>query len=113
MKKKPHKHIEQIDCGKEVVCDICNRSYTDSDERGGFVWETWAYCPVCAPSHMHLTLKKGAEFEFCPKGLSFREFILKYRGGDGIITIVGSDDPNLPEGCVIDIGQKNTKKITI
>ncbi len=91
MKKKKHTHITEINAGTSVNCDICNRDYTDSDEKGGFIFSTYAYCPVCAMESLNRIRDYGEEkfiTDWCPKDKTFREFVIGYRGGDGIIKII-------------------------
>jgi hypothetical protein len=95
MKKKQHTNITEINAGNAVNCDICNRDYTDSDEKGGFIFSTYAYCPVCAMESLQRIIGYGEEkfiTHWCPKDKTFREFVMDYRGGDGIIKIISTEE---------------------
>ena len=79
-----------IDIGESVLCDICNVDYSDSDKRGGFIFTSKGYCPDCAGDGMKSIKKYGEEKyikAICPKDMSFKDFILGYRGGDNTIKI--------------------------
>ena len=85
-----HTYIEQTvtDFGPRVVCDVCTEDWTDSPVSGGFLFDSYAYCPKCATSH--LPRIKGYKEEshiraWCPKDMSFSAWILKLRGGDNRI----------------------------
>ena len=40
---------EAIPVGETVVCDDCNGDYTNRADSGGFIFESKAICPTCAP----------------------------------------------------------------
>ena len=75
-------NIMVINPGDTVVCDSCGKDYTDSDEEGGFVFSSNAYCPDCEPRMMK-SIEMHGEEKFinarCPAGMSFKDFILNYR----------------------------------
>lgn len=77
-----------IDVGETVVCDMCNANYTDSNRSGGFIFGSKAVCPECAPE-MQANIEKHNEEKhikaYCPLGMSFKDFILEWRGGDNTI----------------------------
>jgi len=79
-----------INIGDNVVCDLCNTDYTESDEQGGFIFGSHAVCPTCAP-RMRASIRECKEEHFitaeCPAGISFREFVLNIRNGDNTIRI--------------------------
>jgi hypothetical protein len=85
-----NRHIEFIDIGNTVLCDLCNADYTDSEEKGGLVVDASAVCPECQPG-MEKSIKKYGEDSHvdarCPEGVEFRAFILKYRDGADYIAI--------------------------
>ena len=72
---------EPIDVGNIVVCDVCNDDYTDSDEKGGFLFRSYAYCPKCAKKDTR-TLKNMEKTE-----MTFSQFVLGLRGGNNTIQI--------------------------
>jgi hypothetical protein len=68
--------------GDTVLCDMCNRDFTDSDEPGGFVFSSNGVCPVCAPDFEKSVIKYGEEKYIVarPKeGQSFADFVREYR----------------------------------
>ena len=80
-----------IDIGEEVCCDICNEDFTNSDEEGGFLFGSKAYCPKCAEKRLPAIKSYNEEHyikAYCPKGMSFRQFVLNLRGGDNTIKII-------------------------
>ena len=86
------KHI--IDIGETVVCDQCSQDYSHSGEPGGLIVGSHAVCPRCEAGIRKL-LKEFREENTvtaeCPKGTSFRDFILAYRNGDNAIRISSVD----------------------
>lgn len=82
--------IRVIDIGNSVVCDGCGNDYTESDESGGILFGSSAYCPGCAPG-IEESARKYSEEEnigaVCPPGVSFREWVLAIRDGNNTITI--------------------------
>ena len=95
-KKSKHTNIHIIEIGKNVACDICNYDFTDSDDSGGFLFETFAYCPKCASESLARIQSYGEEQYikgYCPEGMSFREWVLKLRNGDNTIKIISGDRP--------------------
>ena len=68
-----------------VVCDMCGKDYTNSDEQGGFLFSSKAVCPDCAPG-IEESAKKYKEEKYivarCPKGKSFRDWVVQDLRGD-------------------------------
>lgn len=86
-----------IDIGRAVVCDSCDRDYTESREQGGMIVGSYGYGPCCAPRHKE-SLRQYGELHFivaeCPAGQSYADFIRAYRnrspGGNTVsITPIG------------------------
>lgn len=79
-----------IPVGRAVVCDWCDKDFTDSAETGGFIFESKATCPCCA-ARLETGAKKHGEERFirarCPGGKSFADFVREYRGQDATITV--------------------------
>lgn len=76
------KTINIIDIGDTVVCDYCNDDYTNSDESGGILLHNEAVCPMCA------TVERYQRAEaICPPDMSFKDWVLKLRGGNNTIII--------------------------
>ena len=84
--KKMFRGIEvehfELDAGTTVLCDFCNKDYSDSDVSGGLLFQSKAACPSCE-SRMLESAKKYNEERFikgyCPEGLSFKDWILSIR----------------------------------
>ena len=87
--------IEEHNIGRTVLCDICNEDWTDRAESGGFIFRGKAYCPTCAQKALPCIRAYREEHLIracCPAGLPFGEFVRRYRGGDGKITVYSFDD---------------------
>ncbi len=57
----------------EVICDQCNKDYTESNESGGMIWMNRAICRQCLrniPGSVN-----SEKYLFCPPYLSFRDFV--------------------------------------
>ncbi|MGI9451970.1 MAG: hypothetical protein ACR2QH_15210 [Geminicoccaceae bacterium] len=82
--------IETIDCGDQVLCDMCNKDYTHSILSGGYLFGSNGVCPACAPGMME-NIKRHGEEDYirghCPKDMSFADWIRKIRGGPAVTTI--------------------------
>ncbi len=75
-------HIEFIDIGDSVLCDYCNKDYSESDLEGGALVGSYAVCPEC--------IAKGSRIKadrMCPEGMTFKEFVLQVRNGNDFIAI--------------------------
>lgn len=75
--------IIELDPGKNVNCDLCNKDYTnDSETKGGFLFSGKAICPECEPRIM-VEIKKYHEERFIrAKAMpdeSFRDFVYRIR----------------------------------
>ena len=84
------KHVDVIDIGENVVCDSCNEDYTGSDEQGGLLFSSSAFCPKCAPRMRALAKQYNEEqyiTDYAQPGESFKDFCLRLRGGNNTITI--------------------------
>jgi len=84
------KTIKIIDIGEKVVCDLCSEDYSESLECGGFLFQSKAVCPVCAPN-FELNVQKFGETSFirerCPEFMSFKDWVLGLRNGNNEIKI--------------------------
>lgn len=77
-----------LDIGDTVVCDLCNADYTNSDESGGALIGSYAACPECAADVIRRSEECGAlDYSVCPKEMSFKEWVMRIRGGDNTIRI--------------------------
>jgi len=76
----PFKDFEviTIDCGDSVLCDLCNKDYTNSNISGGFLFGSNAVCPDCV-TKMIKTIKEYKEEKYikawCPDNKSFADWI--------------------------------------
>ena len=87
---------EIIDIGESVICDVCGEDYSNSNESGGWLFVSNAYCPKCATPEALKKIQGYGEEKylkaFCPSHLSFKDWVLELRGGDNrIITLTGQD----------------------
>src|SRR5579863_4016907 len=75
-----------IDIGRLVVCDSCDKDYTDLPDQGGIVVGSYGYGPCCA-ARMLDGLRRYNEMHAlrarCPPGQSYADFIRAYRGPAG------------------------------
>lgn len=80
--KKGNFTIVTIDPGEIVLCDLCNKDYTNSDEKGGFLFESKAVCPECAPDFLK-SVKMYEEEQYIRAQAgpdeSFRDFVYRIR----------------------------------
>lgn len=80
------KHVEIIQIGRIVLCDGCNADFTASEEQGGLLFSSSAYCPACAPgmeASAAMYSEEGHIRARAKPGESFRDFVYRIRGGDG------------------------------
>lgn len=77
--------VINIDPGNIVLCDLCNKDYTNSDEKGGILFSGKAVCPDCVPEFMK-NIKKYKEEKYiratAKEGESFRDFVYRIRKGE-------------------------------
>lgn len=77
--------------GEIVVCDICDRDYTNQPETGGFIFGSYAYCPACA-DHGLRNIAKYREERFIKARAKpderFCDFVLRWRGGNNTISVI-------------------------
>jgi hypothetical protein len=68
----------QLAPGDMVVCDFCNKDWTDKPTSGGFIFSGYAVCPDCEPKQLKSIKGHGEEEEieaFCPSNMSFADFV--------------------------------------
>lgn len=74
--------IIKIDSGNHVNCDSCDEEYMDSDEKGGFLFESKAICPKCA-DRWEQSAKKYGKSRFITvrahTNETFRDFVYRIR----------------------------------
>ena len=84
-----------IDIGNTVLCDFCDKDYSDSDAIGGLLFESKAVCPECERKTRE-SIKNYNEEHFIraePKpGETFRDFVLRIRNGNNTISVSGEDE---------------------
>jgi hypothetical protein len=81
---------EKIPVGDLVVCDSCSADYTNRPDSGGFIFESKAICPSCAPSWRRLIALYGEQSmvrAVCPDGVTFAAFVRAWRGPDAGIRV--------------------------
>lgn len=87
--------VEIIDVGEHVECDLCSKSFDGLPDSGGFLFGSKGVCPDCAP-RFEADIKRFGEESYikarCPVGMSFRDWILRLRGGDNTIKIYTGAD---------------------
>ena len=52
---------EAIPVGDIVLCDDCSVDYTNRPDSGGFIFQSKAICPVCAPRWRRLIALYGEQ----------------------------------------------------
>jgi hypothetical protein len=84
------KKVDVIDIGECVICDSCNEDYTASDEKGGILFCSSAFCPKCAPRMTSLAKQYNEEEYITDRarpGETFKDFCIRLRDGNNTITI--------------------------
>lgn len=89
-----------IDIGNTVICDSCNKDFTNLEDTGGILFGTYAYCPDCTP-RMLRSIKKYGEQRYikarCPEGMQYRHWILQLRGGNNRIVVQSNSEEGADE----------------
>ena len=65
-----------------VVCDFCEKDYSDSDECGGFIFQSRSVCPRCAQNVESAAIKYQEDKYIvlrCATGQSFKEMVVDFR----------------------------------
>jgi len=81
---------EKVAIGRDVVCDFCDKDWTDSPQSGGFLFGTYGTCPECAPGFLEKVKLYHEEDHIratCPEGVSFADFMRDLRGPDAFIRV--------------------------
>ena len=81
---------EAIPVGDIVVCDDCSVDYTNRPDSGGFIFESKAICPACAPGWRRLIALYGEHSMIravCPEGQTFAAFVRAWRGPNATIRV--------------------------
>lgn len=95
-----HHYVNQevTDIGEHVECDACSTEFPSGDKRsGGFLFGSYAYCPVCESRALKRIKSYGEEHFIkarCPQGMPFRDWVLWLRDGNNniIVTTVETKD---------------------
>lgn len=62
----------------DVLCDLCNGDYTTSDVSGGYLFDSKAVCPSCAPKFEENAIKYKEQDHItkrCPSDMSFGDWV--------------------------------------
>lgn len=82
-----------VPVGRLVICDLCDKDWTDDPTPGGFLFEGKGVCPDCGPNFMQKIIQYSEQQyvrALCPMDKSFADFVREWRGPDaGIIVRVG------------------------
>lgn len=74
--------VINVDPGDTVLCDLCNKDYTNSNAIGGMLFGSKAVCPDCTPEFMKSVKKYNEEKhikDVAKLGESFRNFVYRIR----------------------------------
>lgn len=74
--------------GRTVTCDVCNEDWTDRPESGGFLFDSYAYCPDCAVIQLPTIQRYHEESHIkarCPSDQSFADWCRCLRNGEHTI----------------------------
>ncbi len=69
--------VIRVDPGRMVLCDFCNKDWTNSKQSGGMMFSSYAVCPDCE-AEQRASIKMYKEEHLitdCPDGMSFADFI--------------------------------------
>lgn len=92
-----HKVTTQVDVTNIVICDICNADHSATGAVGGMLFESKGVCPDCVPRFLASVKQYGEEHFIrgrANEGETFRDFIVRIRNGNNIVTVTGpADDP--------------------
>ena len=70
--------VVKMEPGDVVLCDLCNKDWTDSDVSGGLLFSSKGVCPDCAPKFEEDAKKEGEEDYIqgrCPENMSHADWI--------------------------------------
>lgn len=74
--------VVNIDPGNNVLCDLCNTDYTNSNETGGFLFSRKAVCPECAPDFEKTVIICNEKRFITDRAMpneTFRDFVYRIR----------------------------------
>lgn len=79
----------------QVVCDGCNKNWSDLTESGGILFGSKAYCPDCMPG-LEQSIQEHGEDRFikdrCPVGVSYADWVRGIRGPAPCVTTYTGED---------------------
>jgi hypothetical protein len=81
---------EAIPVGDIVLCDDCSVDYTNRPDSGGFIFQSKAICPACAPRWRRLIALYGEQHfikSVCAEGVTFAAFVRAWRGPNATIRV--------------------------
>lgn len=84
------KILQQIDIGRQVICDSCSKDYTDLPDKGGILFGSKAICPECTPTWKSRASHFGEESFIkgeCLPTQSFADWVRELRGGNNTLTV--------------------------
>lgn len=74
----PDAEFITVEPGDSVMCDACDKLWTDSTQSGGLLFQSKAICPDCATRYEVGAVMEGEE-QFivarCPKTMSFADWV--------------------------------------
>ena len=79
----------------QVFCDGCSKDWSDSDESGGILFGSKAYCPDCATDGEESARDWDEERHIngrCPPNQSYADWVREIRGPNPEIVIYSGDD---------------------
>lgn len=82
-------HTSIIDIGDTIMCVFCNADYSENNESGGGLVGDYAVCPDCLEK---VYLDGHMPDLVCPKGVTFKEFVLRIRDSRNFIAIQTFDN---------------------
>ncbi len=74
--------VIKIEPGNIVLCDWCDKDWTDRPESGGFLLQSKAICPDCADKTLESLTHFNEEHlirDRCPEGVSFADWVRSFR----------------------------------
>lgn len=71
--------IIHVDVGDQVICDICDKDWTDSPVSGGYLFGSYGVCPDCATGDFNKNVERHKEQNhiraYCPADMSHANWI--------------------------------------
>ena len=78
-----------------AICDSCaTEYYSDSEEKGGILFGSYAYCPLCVPRMMETIKQYNEESHIkakCPANMTYFDWVMKLRNGNHKIIVHSFD----------------------